>query len=354
MMKSLRLLALTAAFSVTVGVGAARAQSVVVRQAPPGSNIEVVLNSAVVGSTKADAAGDARLPLNLSTHIGKTEIDANVYVDACENLRRVVIAERGSQLPAPQEGCERREVSGLFHVRRVTTLVVNVGAQNPTLLLIQGSYSLGPQGPPRVWPPAPGGLVLFGGGGFATFRDAVAVACGNVGSCGGDSAFGAYTAGVTYWFIPYLAAEVSYLKPTQLSVDGSGATYRFTTNLDAHVATVAGKIGVPIGPVRLYGQIGGNFHRAVSGTTQTIDDATVTIDGVTQTIPGGTQTFELETAGWGWVFGGGLEAWVTRSFGLYAEAGRAALKGTETNDGEAVMDDGVTSLVIGARIRIGR
>jgi hypothetical protein len=353
MMKPLRL-ALTAAFSVTLTVGAASAQSVVVREAPPESNVEVVLNSAVVGSAKADAAGDARLPLNLSTHVGKAQIDANVYVDVCESLRRIVIAEQGSQLPAPQEGCDRREVSGLFEVRRVTTLVVNVGAPNPKLLLIQGSYSLGPQGPPRVWPPAPGGLVLFGGGGFATFRDAVTAACGNVGSCAGDSAFGAYAAGVTYWFIPYLAAEVSYLKPPQLSVEGSGAAYRFTTNLDAHLATVAGKIGVPIGPVRLYGQIGGNFHRAVSGTTQIIDDATVTVDGVTQTIQGGTQTFELKTAGWGWVFGGGLEAWVTRSFGLYAEAGRAALKGSEIDDGQAVMDDGVTSFIIGARIRIGR
>ena len=52
------------------------------------------------------------------------------------------------------------------------------------------------------------------------------------------------------------------------------------------------------------------------------------MNDVPQTFKGGTQTFETETRGWGWLFGGGLEAWIKPSFAIYGEAGSAALKGS--------------------------
>jgi hypothetical protein len=265
-----------------------------------------------------------------------------------------VVIERGSAAAPPAGGCDRREISGLFLVRRVSTLVVNVAGANPTMLLVQGSYSLAPEGPGKVWHPAASGLVLSGGGGLGKLRDAVAVACGDVSPCSGDTSWGALTAGVAYWFLPFVAAEVSYVKPPQLTTEGSGTTFRFTTDLDVHVVTIGGKVGAPIGPVRIYGQAGVNRHQGISGTTQTIDDVTVTVDGVPQTVTGGTQTFELKTAGWGWQFGGGLEAWMSRRFGIYAEAGRMTIKGSAVEDGEGELDDGLTTVFVGGRFRFGR
>jgi hypothetical protein len=196
--------------------------------------------------------------------------------------------------------------------------------------------------------------VLFGGGGFAMFGDTVALACGNVEECNGKDSRGALAAGVAYWFTRYLAAEAGYVKPGEVTVDGSAENFRFTSVLDAELATVGGKIGVPRGPVRLFGQIGANYHRATFGTTQTNEDVTRTIDDVTQTIPGGTQTFDLRTAGWGWQFGGGLEVWVTRAFALSAEGGRATLKGTARDGADGALDESLTFFLFGARLRLGR
>jgi hypothetical protein len=66
------------------------------------------------------------------------------------------------------------------------------------------------------------------------------------------------------------------------------------------------------------------------------------------------QTYSVETGGWGWVFGGGLEAWFSSSFGIYGEVGRAAIKGPAIDeDVEGLIDDRMTTILFGARIRIG-
>ena len=356
MIQPWRLLTLSAAFELTLGIGAAVAQTVIVRNAPAGSPIELVLNTTTVASATADADGYATLAAKLSATTGKTEIDAYVFVELCGNTRRVLLIERGVRPPPPDAGCDRREVTGLFLVRQVSTIVVDVEGPNPTLLLRQESFNPRAVGTSTRARRAPTGLVLFGGAGLETFRDASAAACGNVTQCSEDDAGGAYSAGVAYWITRYLAAETSYLRPGEVNVDGSGDNFRFNSVLEAHVLTLGGKGGVPIGPVRLYGQLGWNYHRATSRTTQTIDSVSVGgmgADSVTQTIPGGTQTFELKTAGWGWGFGGGLEVWVRPWLGVYAEGGRAALKGTAVNGGQGVMDDAVTSLTLGARFHIG-
>ncbi len=354
MMKRWRLLAIAAVLNVIVGVGAAAAQTVIVRNVPAGSTIELVLNAATLGSATADPSGTATLPMDLSAAVNKTETDVFIFVDTCGERRRVLLVERGAPAPPDDAACERREISGVFLIRRVTSLVVNMAGANPTVLLIQGRFSLTPAGPGRFWPSPPTGLVLFGGTGLTRFRDAAALACGDTTPCTSDRSRLPYAVGVTFWMNDFLGAEASYVRPSVEEVNASGETFRFDSFLDAQVLTVVGKVGGPVGPVRIYGQAGGNYHRATSGTTQTFEDIIVSIDEVAQTIEGGTQAFELKTTGWGWTFGGGLEAWVTRHFGVYAEVGRTSLKGSAADEGDGSFDDGLTTVVVGARLRLGR
>ena len=107
-------------------------------------------------------------------------------------------------------------------------------------------------------------------------------------------------------------------------------------------------------PGEAYGLGGANYHQATSVTTETIDDVTVVVNGVTQTITGGTQTLEHKTEGWNWLVGGGLEAWATKSIALYAEAQHARLKATDIGSDGGGIDEHLTFIVAGARIRLGR
>ena len=337
MIKSWRLLAMAAALNVTAGAGIAAAQTIIVRHAPPGETIEAVLNATKVATAEVTAAGDATLSVDLNKNIGTTEIDANIFIDVCDKLHRVIVVER-AKLPDPQEpGCARRDIPGLYWVRQVNTLVIDVGSATPTMLLIRGSYSVSA---PRTWTPSPTGLVLFGSGSFLTFRDAAFVACGSVTSCSAKDSGIAVNGGLTYWFTPFLGAEVTYLKPRNVTSSGGGDTYHFNGTLESEVATVAGKLGVPLGALRLYGQIGRSYHWGKAVTTETIDAA--------------SQTFELKTEGWGWSFGGGGEVWLTRSFALYAELAFADVKGADIAGGEGRIDDRVRSIGGGVRVHIGR
>lgn len=195
---------------------------------------------------------------------------------------------------------------------------------------------------------------MFGGGGLASFRDADVVFCGGDTECKTTGPRPAYTAGVAYWLTPFLAAEASYIRPANVTADGSGTGYRFSSELDTHAVVAVGKLGVPVGRLRVYGHAGATYHRASWTTTETIDDYPVTIDGVEQTVAGGTQAFEFRTAGWGWMFGGGVEVWVTPAFGIYAEGARIVLKGKAEGGGDARMDDRVASILAGVRVHVGR
>ncbi len=259
MITSWRLLvaaALTALTMTTLTAATAAAQTVMVRHAPPGETVETVLNATKVGSATVDASGTATVPLSLSS-TGKTEIDANVFVDICDKLHRVIVVER-NKLPDPQQpGCARRDISGLYWVRPVNTLVVDVAEGRPSLLLVKGSYN--PERP-RTWNTAPRGFVVYGGGTIGSFRDAISVSCGNVTNCKGDSTLAGFTAGGTVWLLPYLGADVAYVKPQDVKTSGSGSTYHFNSDLESQLLTIAGKVGAPIGPVRLYGQAGMAYH----------------------------------------------------------------------------------------------
>jgi hypothetical protein len=342
MRELLRLPAFAAALMVTIGVGAAQAQTVILRKVPAGSEIEVAVNNATAASQKSDAGGDVIIPIDMFKGAGRTETDSMVFVLLCENNRfRVMLVERGHSVPAEEQGCTRRDMGGWFLVKPISTLVVDVGGPTPTLLLRQGSYSLAP---PREWSSSPTGVVLFAGGTFnkpSTFKD---VACGLVTDCSGGDAELGFTVGAGFWITPWLGAEGSYSRPKDFTAGGRGETYTFTSTLDAHAVNVVGKIGVPAGPARPYGQIGGTYHRATLSTSQTMTNQT----------ENATQSYSVETGGWSWTFGGGLEVWFNEAFGIFGEVNRTALKGpaVETNV-EGLLDDRLTTIVLGFRIKVG-
>jgi len=352
MRKLRRLLTVAAALNVLVGAGVARAQTVIVKNAPAGSTVELLLNAAQVGTAAIGAGGDATLTMDV-TRADKAATDANFFVDVCGTTRRVVVVERATPVPAKPAACERHDIPGLFVLQKITTIVVDVGASTPTLWLRQGPAP--PewlvQGPiseetARTWRPLPTGLVVSGGGAFTKFRDAGIRACGNVEDCRGDDQGIGYSGGVAFWFTRWLAAEATYLRPGKMTADGTASGFRFDSTFDAHVVSIVGKGGVRIGPVRIYGQAGFSYHEATFETVQGRQDAT--------TGGAGDQTFTLKTEGWGRVYGGGLEAWVGSKFAIYGEAGWATLKGSEVNDGEGLLDERVNFLMFGARFRIGR
>ena len=174
------------------------------------------------------------------------------------------------------------------------------------------------------------------------------------GDCSGNAWNVIGTVDEVVWFKPYLAAHFNYLKPAQVTIRGSGDTFRFTSDFDADIFTMAGKVGIPLGRTRIFGQVGMNYQSATFSTSQTNDDVTTTTaEGVTLTAKGGTQTFELETRGWGWSFGGGVEVWLARRFGIYAEASRLRLKGSEIDDGDGILEDYSKVLIVGAPVRKG-
>src|SRR5215212_1167666 len=213
MTKSLRLLAVAAALLLTASAGIAAAQTLIVRRAPIGSTVELVVNSTKAGSAQADAGGDVKIPFTMPARAGSSEMDARVYVDTCGEMRRVTIAERDMPPAPPESSCARQEITGVFLIRRVSSVVVNVGDPIATLLLRQGSYSLRPRGPRRQ---APAGLVVFAGGALVTYANALEFGCAGVPTCSGDDRGVGYTAGAEFWVTRYLAIEGAYIRPPHL------------------------------------------------------------------------------------------------------------------------------------------
>lgn len=334
MSKLLRLLALAAALNITAAIAAA-AQTVIVRGAAPGESAEVVVNggTANVGTVAADgtATVSGAIPKN---DAGALEMDARLYVDACDKLHRVHIVERNQLPPPAASGCTRSEVTGIYWVRQRSTVVIDVSGPIPDVLLRQGSYN--PNAPARRL--APKGLIVFGGGGLAKASDYTSIACGNVSDCSDDGYVGAYSVGATLWFFRWLGVEGSYLRPTRMRVEGQGGTFNFTNDFDADIINLQAKAGVPIGPVRIYGQGGGTYHDGRTTMTETIGED--------------SQTVETNTDGWSYTFGGGLEGWISERFALYGEANLTKIKGEDRRSGSIEIDDTVRSFLFGVRFRI--
>ena len=90
MMNPWRPLALAAVVTWTLGIGVAAAQTATATNAPAGTTVELVVNSATAGSATADAAGFATIPINMdATMAGKRETDVYIFVDMCADSRRV-------------------------------------------------------------------------------------------------------------------------------------------------------------------------------------------------------------------------------------------------------------------------
>ena len=339
-----RLLVLAAVLDITLGRGTAAAQRVMVRNLPAGTPVEIILNAETVGHGTVDQSGDVTIAFTLPEKDGKAEMDANVFVDLCEKTRRVVIVDRSRAPAAVAEGCERREISGLFWVRRSNTIVIDLATANPSLLLINGNYTppkpVSPEeeaGESKPHAPLPKGFVLFAGGGLTKLRDFLSLQCGTATPCTAEDNPLSYSFGVTLWLTRYLAVEGSYLHPTAFKASG-GTGYKFTTDLNADIWSIVGKAGAQAGPVRIYGQGGVNYHDATLKTKETIDVA--------------TQTIETQTKGWSWTYGGGAEVWIKKA-AIYGELDLASIKGKATGGGEAKIDDRATAILDGLRLHVG-
>lgn len=337
-----RLLGIAAALNVTAGVAMAAAQTVMVRNAPAGANVEVLLNDVVAATATAGADGSLSVDLKMPE---PGEMDTNVYVDVCQTMRRVLVVDRNRRPSPPPAGCDRREVSGLFLVKRVHTLVVDVGAAQPSMLLVKGPYT--PPKPaavegeeaPSERRPSPTGVTLFGGAGLGKLRDAFLVACGNAPGCAGDNGGLGYSFGGTFWFTRWLAAEGGYMKPRKVTAKG-GDTFKFDSTFDVDIFPIVAKLGIPAGPFRPYGLAGMAFHQSTLTSTETIDTA--------------TQSFAQRTHGWGWIYGGGAEGWVTSKVALYGEFSLTQVKGKAEDKGEGRVEDRLRFLGFGVRIRLSR
>jgi opacity protein-like surface antigen len=349
---SWRLAVLVAVGHALAGAGSAFGQTVLVRNGPPGAAVDLVMNAAEVDSATADVNGHATLSLRLPGGL-RDETAVAILVDSCDARRRVVFVERGRSAPPVPAGCTRQSLGGVFVLRPVSTVVVDVAPPRSRVLLRQGAFD--PDLPPRVWDESPSGLNLFGSGGFTWIGNAGTEACGiSVPTCSSEGSGVGYGLGAAFWFRPFFAAEATWLRPAEMTAEGSGTAYRFTSSLDARVVTMSAVLGIPSGPVRIYGKGGANYHQGLLTTTQTVDDQVRSIDGVEQTIAGASQVFERRTGGWGWQVGGGAEFWPNRWVAVFGEFGWTKLRGGDLDGGEAVMDDRVVSVMFGARVRVGR
>ncbi|MCX6552107.1 MAG: hypothetical protein NTY02_14090 [Acidobacteria bacterium] len=361
-----RSLICAAALAATVGVGVATAQTVVVRNAPAGATIELVLNGTSVATAAADSAGEARLTVQPQAGAAAADRDVRMLVDRCGTTFRIVIVERGFDTPAIPSACDRREVTGLYLMRPITNFVVDVAPSTPDLWLRQGEVpnewmtserapDSGSGSRRRSFSPVNTGIELFGGPTFIDFSHYAARACGSsVPACTSDAYRLGPTIGGTYWLRPFMGFEGSYVKGGQTTVAGSGSDFRFTSSLDFSVVNIVGKVGLPVGLVRFYGQGGTTYHNATLTEYQVVDDKAITVDGVTLTIPGGTHTLVGETSGWGWTFGGGAEMWLAGPMAVYAEAGMSWLRGEGQTTGSSALDDRIKYIGFGLRYHPGR
>ena len=341
---------------VVAGASPARAQTVIVTEAPPGATVELVVNGTEAASVMAGANGRAVLQSDAFQR-DTPSIEALIWLDLCGDVRRVQIAAV-TLPPPPAEACARTPIEGRYRVQRETSIVIDVGGSLPTLLIRQGPV-------PEAWLTAPAGgdfavagrrvprgLVLSGGGGFGRFRDFVAPACGNVRPCVDDGSPLVGSAAATFWFLPYAGVEAGFIRPGSIHAEGRGADFDFESEQDGGLLTLMGTGGLPLGPVRLFGAFGANYHRATLTMTQTFGERTIMVDGSPVVLPAATQTLQSRTEGFGWIFKAGGEWWLTSYLGIYGEGGQLRMKGDSTRNDEVRVDDKLTFVLVGVRLRV--
>lgn len=346
---------------VLAAAGVSTAQSVTVTRATPGARFEVALNGAAVGDATVGADGLATVDVNLPAHGGKKDADVRVSVEVCGNLIHVLLMETGLELPPANPDCTHNDITGVFVMHTISSFVVDVGPSTPSVWLMQGPApqtwlhpELMPTSEGHNWRPQPKGLIVGGAYGFAMIGDFTTNACGTAATCNTKSFRPALQGEVTYWLTRSLGATVSFLKPNDVTVQGSDTNYSFASTLQTSLLTVGAKLGVPAGPTRLYAIGGATYHRAVVSTSETIGNQNVTVNGATVTIPGGTQAFGIDARGWDWLAGGGLEISLKGPLSIYAEGGYSPIKSGDRNGGEARVDARVIYAVAGLQIHLWR
>jgi len=352
-----RWLALAFALGAVLTPRSAAAQTVMVQNAAPGAAIDVTFNGSSVATATADQYGDA----TLSIASNRPDTDVLIYVDACPANVRVQLAGRGLA-PAPTlPGCSRVDAGSIFIMRSNTTFVVDIApsvavhvAQGPPppewLLRGPGSVRKG-----TMLHGIPGkGLVITAGAGGSAFGSIADKACGNVPECLNTHGGVAFSASADYWFARFVAAEIGYFRPADVTVNGNPTGYTFSSRVQTRVLTLVGKGAVAAGPARIYGLGGWNRHEATYTTTETIAPKTIVVNGVTQTIPGGTQSFGWQTEGWSWVAGGGAEAWVNNWLAIYGEFNIAEIEGSPVSGIGDGVEDQMRLAFFGVRVRLGR
>lgn len=347
---------LALALTLSFGLPRASAETVIVQGAPPGSTIELTQNTATVATGTVSNFGDVTLT------VARTgEANVLLFIDACPGVTRVHMVNRGVQPPPSPAGCNRADAGSVFVVQSITTFVVDM-SPSPSVHITQGPAPSawlreGSSAPSRqtiLGGKAGKDLVVSAGAGTSKFSDSAAKACGDASPCSSVNVGLATVFGAEYWITRNIAAHVAYLKPADVTASGSGTAYNFDTRIQARLLTVGAAAGVTLGPTRLYGLGGLNRHEATLTTTETVSDTTVVVDNVTQTIKGGTQSFAVKTSGWNWFAGGGIEAWLNRWLGVYAELDVAKVKGAPTSGGEGGIDDMAMFALGGARLHLGR
>jgi hypothetical protein len=358
-LKALWLLTRTIALSVIVDVSVAAAQTVIVRSAPAGAPIEIQIDGGAAQTATADAKGDATFTVGVPG--GSPQAAVQVFVDRCEPVIRVQLVRRGVPISVPAAGCRRGDISGAFLMQSITTFVVDM-EQGGAVHVRQGP-------PPRSWLsgadlapgereifrlPAPAGFAVAAGAGIANDGKVIDTVCGDVTGCSGDRYSVAGAVAASFWFPTIFGVQATLAKRVQAQADGSGASYRFSSTVDTRLTTISVLAGKGIGPTRLYAQGGLNRQRTTVMTTQDTDARTVTVNNVTQTFPAATQTLQYTTEGWGWLLGGGFEAWANRFVGLYVDGQYLKLRGSDVTRGEARTDESLLLMTAGVRLHVGR
>ena len=218
--------------------------------------VEVVLNVGPAGAgppptptaTPASASPSRATPTRFHTSRGLRHAAARG--SSCSAVNRP---------PDVQPTCSRTQVGGLFWLRTISTMVVDVAGPTPRMWLSQGpapdawlvDRPEGEEGPRRT---APLGLMAFGAAGLAKFSDATLIACGDVPDCSDQSgvALGAQA--------PRSGSRGSSARRSTTSSRGSSksrapsAGYRFDSYTNVHILNMSGLGGVPVGPCGFTGR----------------------------------------------------------------------------------------------------
>lgn len=341
----MRRLAIALFLIFTFGSRFTSAQTVIVTNAPAGGLVEVVFDTDRVGSSNADAEGQATVTFPLPAQL--TEADVHVSTERCGDVRRVLLVERGVQGPPPTGPCDRRDFADIFVVQRITTFVIDFTNAVPTVHLRQGAVPAswlsdkgGPTATQSRLAPAPKGLMVGAGYGFSGASSWNDVACGtNTLACSSTSVKGTLTGAALFWLTPNVGAEATYMRPRDLSANGSGDGYTFTSTRSTEVGLVGGVAGGAIGGLRIYGRGGASYHRATLQTSEVITNV-------------GIQNLELKTAGWSWYAGGGVEVWLKPFLAVYVDGSVVQLRGSGVGGAEGTMDDQLIMGTAGVRIHL--